>query len=80
MGLNVLTFSMIISICTSVIAFSQGDLENYPEEIWTKDHAGQTYLSFMKKVVKPSLDTIATEGYKVCSEEDMMQALSLIHI
>jgi hypothetical protein len=40
-------------------------LSNYSEVIQARDHAGQTYLSFMQKVVKPSIDNLVAEGYKV---------------
>jgi hypothetical protein len=38
-------------------------IKNYEHTYDIADHVGQTYLSFMKSVIKPAMDELATEGY-----------------
>lgn len=40
------------------------------------DLKGQTYFTFMKETVKPHLDQIATEGFKVVDGERMVSVLA----
>lgn len=40
-----------------------------------KQYAGSTYLSFMRNVVKPSIDQLATKGYTMCDGKRVASVL-----
>jgi hypothetical protein len=44
-------------------------VKNYEHTFNFADHSGQTYLSFMKSIIKPAMDELATEGYAVAGAE-----------
>jgi len=70
----VLASAMVVS----TLSFAQGNLDEYPNEVHVDDHKGQTYLSFMRKVIKPALDKIATEGYEMCGSDAVMEAYEMV--
>ena len=56
---------------------ASADTIRFPVELNFSEYKGQTYLSFMSKVVKPALDEKATKGYKVLGGDAMERAYDL---
>jgi hypothetical protein len=64
---------LFVGLCASA-ASQRALLASYREVIDIHQHSGQTYLSFMQAVVKPSIDNLVAEGYQVADGETVKRA------
>lgn len=59
----ILLFGVFVSADTELKQLTL--LNNYKHVYDVSDHSGQTYLSFMQKVIKPAIDELAKNGYQI---------------
>lgn len=72
-------FSLLASVSVyAVDADHRVLLANYSHVLNMSEYKGQTYLSFMEKVVKPAIDIVATEGYQIADGDSIAEVYKTV--
>lgn len=66
---------LLTSIAVWASPAADANLLNYSTVVDINQYQGQTYFSIMEKVIKPSLDNYATQGFTVKNGNEVRQAL-----
>ncbi|MCE3009040.1 MAG: hypothetical protein LW875_00325 [Proteobacteria bacterium] len=72
------SLSLILSLCFVAQGAFARNLLQYSGVINVSDYKGQTFLSLMQTVIKPELDSKATEGFRVAAGKDVVARLKLV--
>lgn len=68
----------ILFLALSVQVAFAADRIRFTHEFELADFTGETFLSFMRSTVKPALDKVATDGYKMCGAKEIAKAYKLV--